>query len=156
MTVAAMDRQALALLLRLINAPTPYIAGNILYDRFAGVADTLVSAGYLVPAGAQAYLEHPDDRLVGLEWCSRAAAYRYFCTASGWVSVPAAQVKRYAVQMDAVLAWFRGLFEVEQGSRITTVSERLLWHVGVSRFGQQRLHLYLAGRLYTKHSVHTF
>ncbi|OED43322.1 hypothetical protein AB833_04050 [Chromatiales bacterium (ex Bugula neritina AB1)] len=149
-------RDALALLLRLLNSPYPSILGEILFDTFSSVANELLDDGFLESAGVADYLAQGDEHFHEIEWCAASGSYRYFCSAVGWVTVPTAQVRRYRLVMDRLLLWLGDFFELGTLYRPTSLCESLLWHLGVARFGSYKVHLYFVRRLEVEGNLPAF
>lgn len=157
MTAAvSLSRSALALLLRLLNSPTPGISGSVLHDDFPSVAAELLQDGFLSPAGSMASLPHDDTGFVELTWCSESRGFRYFSTGAGWVTVAAGQVKRYLVDTDQLLEWLRRLFDIEARYQVTTLHDSVFWYLGITRIGAYRVNLYFVRCLEQADNLRSF
>ncbi|WP_027853072.1 hypothetical protein [Marinobacterium litorale] len=157
MTAAvSLSRSALALLLRLLNSPTPGISGSVLHDDFPSVAAELLQGGFLSPAGSMASLPHDDTGFAELTWCSESRGFRYFSTGAGWVTVAAGQVKRYLVDTDQLMEWLRRLFDIEARYQVTTLHDSVFWYLGITRIGAYRVNLYFVRRLELADNLRSF
>ena len=142
-----LSRSALALLLCLLNSPTPSIIGNVLFNDFPMVADELVQNGWLIPDGALNHLVEGSDEIAELIWDSDSRAFRYFSVGAGWVQVKSQQVKRYSVKTEVLLAWLSATLEIGTLYRTTCLIEDRFWHLGRTHIGQYRVNIYFVRRL---------
>ena len=151
-----LSREALALLLRLLNSPTTVIAGDVLIDQFASVADELINGGYLQPAGIIESLAAEDGGFHELTWCSQTRAYCYFSTDAGWVTVPGERLQRYRVDDNRLLDWLTQFLGISAAYRVSMLNESIFWHLGISRFGNHRVNLYFVRRLEDSRNMPSF
>jgi hypothetical protein len=82
--------------------------------------------------------------------------YKYFSSGAGWIAVSSEKVKHYALHIDAVLDWFKGIFEIGGMYRTTEVHTQMLWFLGSARFGKAKLSIYFVRGLHTAHNVQLF
>lgn len=141
-----LSRGALDLLLQLLNAPYPAVAGEVLFSESQRLATTLLQENWLLPAGVDPVVAS-GDRFYNLHWDSEHAAFRYFSPAAGWQTVSSEQVKRYTVNVDLFLTWLARALGVGDSQSATCLDNSTFWHLGYAYFGSTKVHLYFARRL---------
>lgn len=151
-----LGRGALALLLRIINSPSGVISGEVLCELSPGGSEELIKAEILKPSTSVLSTVEVDECARDLVWFSDEKCYKYFSSGVGWVAVTPESVKQYALQIDAVLDWFRGIFEIGGTYRTTEVHSKMLWFLGAARFGKSKVSIYFVKALHTSHNVQLF
>lgn len=145
-----LSRDAFLLLLRIIEHPRMTIGAESLFSEFPRLAPDLIDGGWLVPAGSDAAPVSPGDDdypFHELLWDSERKQYKYFTSTSGWVHVAADIVKRYVLDDDRLFAFLQAQLEIPKSQRLTCLHDAVLWHLGSTRFGSYRAHLYFSRRL---------
>ena len=145
-----LSRDAFALLLQIIEHPSMTIGTEPLLSDFPRLAPELINAGWLVPAGNDTAPvlpgddDHPFHELL---WDSERKQYKYFTATSGWVYVAADTVKHYVLDDDRLFGFLQHKLDIPKTQRLTCLLDNVLWHLGSTRFGGYRAHLYFARRL---------
>ena len=155
-TTVTLSRGALALLLRLLNSPSGVISGEVMHELSPGGSEELINAGILKPSTSVPSEIEVDGNAHELVWFSDDKCYKYFSSGAGWVAISPEKVKHHALHIDAVLDWFRGLFEVGGMYRTTEVHTQMLWFLGSARFGKAKVSIYFVRGLHTAHNVQLF
>lgn len=145
-----LSRDAFALLLRVIEHPSMTIGTEPLFSDFPQLATELINAGWLVPAGndtAPVLSDDDDHSFHELLWDSERKQYKYFTATSGWVHVVADIAKRYVLDEDKLFGFLQYRLDIPKSQRLTCLHDNVLWHLGSTRFGGYRAHLYFTRRL---------
>ena len=148
--VTSISRDAFNLLLQVLEHPRMMIGAGTLMDDFPRQASELIESGCLIPAGNQAVTSIVDDDDASfheLVWDSERKHHKYFTAESGWVFIGADSMKRYVVHDDHVMKLLQRHLDIPASQRFTCLNDGALWHLGSSRFGNHRVHLYFARRL---------
>ncbi|ABC32275.1 hypothetical protein HCH_05617 [Hahella chejuensis KCTC 2396] len=156
MTETLLTLNALALLLRLLNSPSPGISGSLLFEEFPAVAGELVSGLFLKPTGCLGYLTDGHQGFADLVWCPEIRRHRYFSVSAGWVEVSAERINRYMVDVAVLLIWLQGLFGIGVHHRITSLIPDRFWHLGSTRFHGCLTHVYFVRSLDSTERLLTF
>ena len=126
------------------------IGAGTLMDDFPRLASELIESGCLIPAGNQVFTSIVDDDDASfheLVWDSDCKQHKYFTPESGWMFISADSMKRYVVDDDHVMKLLQRHLDIPASQRFTCLNDDALWHLGSSRFGNHRVHLYFARRL---------
>jgi len=151
-----LSRGALALLLRLINSPSGVISGEVMRELSPSGSEELIKAEFLKPPTSVLSTVEVDECARDLVWFSDEKCYKYFSSGAGWVAVVTESVKQYTLQIDAVLDWFRGIFEIGGMYRTTEIHPKILWFLGAARFGKAKVSIYFVKALHTSYNVQLF
>ena len=141
-----LSRDALSLLLRLMESPEANISGNVLFGNFRLVAEDLLEGHWLRPNGVVTHLDM-DDGFADLEWYQESRGYRHFSVDAGWVEVEPSRLKRFSVDMEHFLYWMGRLLDIGSGHCLTALVDNVLWHLGATRIGKYRVNFYFVRRL---------
>jgi hypothetical protein len=149
--VTSISRDAVNLLLQVVEHPRMMIGAGTLMDDFRRQASELMESGCLIPAGNQAVASIADDDDASfheLVWDSERKQHKYFTAESGWVFISADSMKRYVVDSDHVMKLLQRYLDIPANQRFTCLNDGALWHLGPARFGNHRVHIYFARRLH--------
>jgi hypothetical protein len=139
-TPAPLDRQTIEVLLSALEAPRPTLSAAALQSFPAQVGAQLIAAGLIKPDGheqvATSLADH-DDSPVTLTWSADQQGFGYFSPASGWVSIPHADIQRYSVDLANVMAALTVKMQLSPKTAPTVLVVDRLWEIGKSRFGQR-------------------
>lgn len=149
-------KSALALLLRLLNSPSGVISGEVMNELSPGGSEELIKAGILKPSTSISSGIEVDGNAHELVWFSDDKCYKYFSSGAGWVAITPEKVKHHALQIDTVLDWFKGIFQIGDMYRTTEVHKQMLWFLGSARFGKAKVSIYFVRGLHIAHNVQLF
>lgn len=139
-TAAALDRQAIEVLLSALEAPRPALSATALQSFPPQVGASLLTAGLIKPVGHEAIatsLADHDDVPVMLTWSADHRGFGYFSPAAGWISVPHAEIASYSVDVAGVVAALTAKMQFSPRSTPTVLIADRLWEIGKTRFGQR-------------------
>ncbi|MBZ0140017.1 MAG: hypothetical protein K8H87_09625 [Pseudorhodoplanes sp.] len=139
-TPAALDRQAVEVLLSALEAPRPALSASALQSFPAQVGAQLIAAALIKPGGHEAVatsLADHDDSPVTLTWSAEHRGFGYFSPAAGWVGVSHADIDRYGVDLSGVMAALTAKMQLSPKAAPSVLVADHLWDIGKSRFGQR-------------------
>lgn len=138
---SALDADAVALLLTLMEAPEACLSGAALHDFHAQAGQALIAARALRADGhepiATCMADH-DDVPVTLEWRDEAGGYAYFSPLAGWVTVENERLARYRVDFRWVLMNLARQLRVPRTIEALCLVPDHLWEIGPAWLGHRR------------------
>ena len=138
-------KNALDLILRLSKSPKASISASVLFEDFAPIASLLIESGLIVCDGRITSICDEDMGFVELEWNSCAKSYRYF-TSEGWNEVEPGKLSCFKLSYDNFIEWQKELLGIGSFNKTNQIIENILWHIGVSRFGNSMVNFYYLRR----------
>jgi hypothetical protein len=139
-TAAALDRQAIDVLLSALEAPRPVLSAAALRSFPPQVGTQLLAAKLIKPNGhepvATSLADH-DDVPVALTWSAEHRGFGYFSPTAGWVDVPHADIASYSVDMAGVMAALTAKMHFSPRSAPMVLIADHLWEIGKTRFGRR-------------------
>lgn len=135
-----------------VETPPAVITNEVLDGYYALAGDALKANGLLEPSGDQrtaACLVDHDDEPIDLIWSGEHMGYGYFSAASGWITVPNAQLASFRVNFDKLFEQvIARLDRASQGPAAVLIPD-LLWEIGDVRLPgrSKRVPVWIARRL---------
>lgn len=126
-----LDRAAIALLLRILEAPRAVLSPMAFNDFHGPAGQKLMDWGLLRAEGHQTAVasRNDPDLLIPLTWSPNDRAFGYFDPVDGWVLADSGALLEYAVSIPAVVK--RLLFGIDmRPAEPNPVLDDLLWDAG--------------------------
>jgi hypothetical protein len=128
------------------------LCGSNLVDHFPEVGPLAVKCGALRQGPTKTSVPdrtNHECRSITAEWDPETNRYRYFSLhARGWVTVPKDDLLTWNLDIDWLLLWIAGEFDVSLRTSPKTLVENHLWYVGISRVGHHQVSVFFTRRLH--------
>lgn len=132
----AVDRQALDLLLRVMETPAAKVQASALRLAGSRATDTLISAGLLTGSGdipVVAAMDGYEDEPIEVEWSPEHRCHGYRDSTGRWIKVNPEEIAALGVDFQRAIAGMLMQFDRTGSSPLRTLIEGLLLDVGVIR-----------------------
>jgi hypothetical protein len=145
-----LGQAAVELLLSILESSAGTISAQALRLADPDAAAALLESGALVPEGYEptvSSIDGHDDYPVSLEGAERGGGYRYFSATSGWIDVPANELRRYRLDVRTAMAAIMPSSLKLAPTRQMELIEKTLWSIGAIGNKRLGLEILLARRL---------
>ena len=148
----SLDRQAIDILLSVIETPQAAVTSAVLDGFYAAKAPALKASGLLKLNDHQrvtASLADCDDEPVNLSWSPERRGYGYFSPAAGWVSVSDSQMASFRVSFEQLFERLLERLDLSTRASPMVLLPDLLWEIGEVRLPGRgkRVPLWIGRRL---------
>lgn len=136
MSAATLNKPAIDLLLRVLEARSTQIAGATLTEYFPRAAATLLASDLLIPHGHMpvvAAMDAYEDEPIPAIWSPEHRAFGYHNNLGRWVDVEERAFTAYRVDHDRLFAAMLVPFERQGSARAVTLIADHLWDIGTMR-----------------------
>jgi hypothetical protein len=141
MPTISLDKSAIDLLLRVMEARGPQIAGATLSEYFPRAAETLLASGLLVPHGhvpVVAAMDAYEDEPMSAMWSQEQRAFGYYNSIGRWVGIDERAIAAYRVDHTRLFAAMFMLFERQGPAKPAPLIADYLWDIGAVRISGAR------------------
>lgn len=131
-------REAVGLLLRILESKNAKISGAIMYASFGEAARMLLGADLLTKVGQADIVPAMDDyedEPTRVEWSPERESYGYRGSTGKWVSVPLEDLNVYGVRMPAFLTQLLVRCERVSPPAKDPVVPDVIWDLGTVKYG---------------------
>ena len=148
-TPATLNRQAIDLLIEVLEAPIAKISAAALQGLPQEVCAQLKATGLIKPDGHEPVatsMADQEDRPVPLTWSPDHGAFGYFSPSAGWVSVRHSDIETYRVDLAAFVTALTAKLRFSPRKMLSALVADLLWDTGTAQIGSRRLTPLMFGR----------
>lgn len=138
--MAFINRDAVDLLLKILETRSGRISGSVLRSNFTTATDALLKAGLLTHVGATDVVPSMDDyedEPTTIIWSPEHGSHGYFTTAGQWAPVTTEETTLYGVKMETFFAGTLIKCEHISASPAPLIKD-LLWDLGLFKIEGRR------------------
>lgn len=144
--------KSVAVMLELLEAPTPVLSGAAMADFHPEAGAELVAGGLLAPDGYDTLVAFPanhDDVPIEAIWRPSTASFGAVGSSAEWIEVPRDRLTRHRIDSWAALSALISPLEIPSGCQITEVLRDFVWEIGEVRIAQRgrRIPMWFARRV---------
>lgn len=131
-------REAVGLLLRILESKKARISGAIMHASFVEAARVLLGSNLLAKVGqtnTAPAMDDYDDEPTRVEWSPERGSYGFHGSNGKWMSVPSEDLNIYGVIMPAFLAQLMVRCERVSPPAKDPIVPDVIWDIGTVKFG---------------------
>jgi hypothetical protein len=125
--------QARALLLSFLRSPEPVVTAAALKNYASGVGNELTASGLLIEDGYEPSVLSDEGVPTEVSWSPAHQAYGYFDKRRGWISVGSDALRKYRVDIKALLRILLKPLGAPPAEPLTSRMPETLWEAGSVR-----------------------